>query len=149
MRMHGGVVVVCIALGLFAVSCSNDNNTSGPVREPGRITAGASGIAGQNGKYLAIFVYNYDWFPGAEEPAVGGTLTSITDEDFSYSAAAESLGVEGQPTGHAKVFDGGNYSVVFFVGPVGFAPEHFAEVRAVVDGDITVSAPAWANWQHT
>lgn len=99
-----------------------------------------------------MFVYDFDWYPGVpndpDSGIVGVIGSEITTDSFSFTALIQSVDPEGNPTGEAMVFDPGIYSVVFYVGPAGSAPEYFAEIRATVDGDITVTAPAWGSWQQ-
>ena len=111
--------------------------------------AAAENISGQSGNTLAVAVFDFDWYPGASWDPKALCRTMIESEDFDFAAGVESLDSEGNPTGQAKVLDPGTYSVVFFVGPPGSAPQHFVEVRAAVDGNITVSAPDWKSWEHS
>jgi hypothetical protein len=149
-EMNRNWVVVClitfVSIGLL--SCSGGKKTTAPAPQAGRITARVESIPGQSGNVCAIMAYAVDWQPGAVEPPVAALVAPITAESFSFGGALEARDVNGQTTGQAKMFDPGVYSVVFFVAVPGSPPSIFAEVRASVDGDITVTAPAWANWQH-
>lgn len=137
---------VFVLLGLL--SCSDDGKPSSPTPQPGRITVRVESIPGQSGKVCAVMAYGFDWQPGAQEPFIASIGTPIAEESFSFSGTLQSLNESGQPTGQAKLFDPGVYSVVFFIAAPDGPPSAFAEVRASVNGDITVTAPAWAGWQH-
>ena len=137
-----------LVLGCLGLSCGGDDDSSPIAPQPGTITASATSIQGQNGKYFAVGVFDFDWYPGGPNNPQGVIRASIPGDDYSPSLVVEAIDQNGDPTGEAKTFAGGAYSGVFFVGQPNSAPESFAEVRAAVDGNITVSAPAWAAWQH-
>ncbi|OFW59173.1 MAG: hypothetical protein A2133_00225 [Actinobacteria bacterium RBG_16_64_13] len=119
--------------------------TTGPA-VPGSITATVSSVKGQNGSTLSIGVYDFDWSPGAPNTFVGLIYAPITSDDFSSSVVVTGVGADGSPTKDPAILQPGTYSVVFFVVPPGSPPKIFSEVRAIVAGDITVSAPAWGSW---
>jgi hypothetical protein len=105
-------------------------------------------VLDQNGKLLMVGVFPYDWQPGAEDPPVALLSQWIDSADFSYESTADSVSDNGAPTGTDAILEPGVYSIVFFVIPQGTPPEYYAEVRSGVDGNISVSAPAWENWIH-
>jgi hypothetical protein len=113
---------------------------------PGTITASVAGITGQQGKSLAISVYDFDWAPGSPNTQVAVFRTVINSDDFSTSAVLSAVGADGNPTAEPATLQPGEYSVVFFIVPAGQAPEKFTEVRVTVAGDIQVQAPAWGTW---
>jgi hypothetical protein len=142
-------VPLCFLIPLGLLACSDDGGSTQPPPEPGRVTVEIEAIPGQVGKVVAIMAYSFDWAPGAQEPAVAALGASIAEENFTFTGTLEALNENGQPTGQPKVFDSGVYSVVFFVSDPDQPPSAYAEIRASVDGDITVTAPVWTEWQHT
>ena len=143
-RFDRATAVLLVLLGIVA-GCSRDKSV-GPEPSRGKITAKADGIQGQSGNLYSVSVYAYDWFPGAETPAIAGVRATIPSDVYSPADTMRTLDANGTPTAEPKVFDPASYSVVFFVSVPGFPPRYFAEVRAIVDGDITATAPAWSGW---
>ncbi len=143
LRLAGLVVLACLCL-----SCGSDKKSTPAEPKPGTITAIASAITGQSGKYFAVSVFDFDWYPGAPNNPIGIIRVQIADNDYSANGVVESIDQGGDPIGEPKIFDTGAYSVVFFVGAPDSAPEFFAEIRVIVDGNVTAAAPAWAAWSH-
>jgi hypothetical protein len=145
------ILPVLVSMALTGVMCTKKNSTE-PEPEPvqGKITAVAAGIAGQNGNVYSVMVYESDWAPGSTATVVAGILAPITGDDFSLTQKLHPVDPQ-SPGGYSsedKVFEPKTYSVVFFVSPQGSAPQHFAEVRVAVNGDVTATAPIWADWVH-
>jgi Rrf2 family cysteine metabolism transcriptional repressor len=140
---------VLIGLALMGGGCSDKKSTDPtPDAEPGKITATASGITGQNGSTYLVAVYVADWFPGSTDTVTAGFMTNISSDSFSSTEILHSMNSQWTPSAEEKVFDPGTYSVVFFVAAPGSPPQYFTEIRLKVNGDVTATAPAWANWTH-
>jgi hypothetical protein len=150
MRKRSYFTLTLIGVGIFfgLLSCSEDEEPIAPSPQPGRVSISAAGITGQNGNMFAVMAYGYDWQPGAQDPFLAAHRATIAEDNFSFSDTLQSIDQNGQLTGQAKLFDPGVYSIVFFVAVPNQPPSIFAEVRATVNGDITVTAPAWATWQR-
>jgi hypothetical protein len=133
------LLVILIMMLMFA--CDNE-----PV--PGKITAIASGITGQDGKILAVGAFDFDWSPGISDPGFAGYRTEITGDSFSSSEVLLTLDDQGRTTANDALLDPGTYSVVFVVSAVNTPPEYYVEVRVRVDGDMNATAPAWADWKN-
>jgi hypothetical protein len=146
MQKNPLLFVPIVLIAALALSCGDDSGPTDDYPNLGRITASTLGIQGQTGNLYAVYVYAFDWHPGSPNDIVGIVRGEINTEDFSSTAMVQSVNAQGEPTGQVKTFNPGTYSVVFFVSPPGSPPDHFAEVRATVDGDVTVTAPAWGSW---
>jgi hypothetical protein len=147
-RRLSAVLVIAV---MSLVMCSKDNSVN-PKPEPfqGKISAVTPGVTGQNGNILAVMVYDADWAPGSNIPVVAGLLATITNDDFSLTQNLHPVDSQ-SPGGYSteeKLFEPKTYSVVFFVAPPGSAPQHFTELRVTVNGNVTATAPGWANWTH-
>ncbi|MBN1895839.1 hypothetical protein JW906_15230 [bacterium] len=151
MKPQISMMRIAVMAVLFAAGCSDKKSTD-PEPQPvsGKITATASGITGQNGSVFAVMAYDSDWFPGSEEPVIAGFMTNITSDDFSFTEALHSVDSQAQGgyNSEEKSFEPRTYSVVFYVAAPGNPPQHFAEVRIAVNGDVTAAAPAWSSWAH-
>jgi hypothetical protein len=149
MNLQKRFPLVLVFMFLFVCSCSNNKSTE-PQPVSGKITATAAGITGQNGNVYAVSAYDSDWFPGSEAPVIAGFMVNITNDNFS--STQNLLAVDNQaPSGLSSedmLFEPGTYSVVFFVATLGNPPQHFAEVRVTVNGDVTANAPNWSSWAH-
>lgn len=136
-----------IALWPLGTGCSKSKDDSGsatPVK--GKITVSASGILNQNKNILSVAAYPFDWYPGATGAAIAGYQKKIDSDDFSMTAVLDSLDAAGITTNVEKILDPGDYSVVFYVSAPATPPNHYAEVRVTVNGNMSVNAPAWASW---
>jgi len=133
----------------FVFTCSKNNSTESlPVN--GKITASATGIAGQNGNIYAVSAFDSDWFPGSNSPTIAGIMGTITSDNYSFTQNLKAVDDQalGGLSADDMVFEPKTYSVVFFVAAPGNPPQHFAEVRMEVNGDVTATAPDWASWAH-
>jgi hypothetical protein len=138
-----------VVMAVINWGCTEKKNTNPTApTDPGKITATASGITGQNGSTYMVVAYAYDWQPGAQDSAMAGFLTNISGDNFSSTQILHSMNSQWTISAEEKVFEPGTYSVVFFVAPPGSPPQYFAEIRLQVNGDMTATAPAWANWTH-
>ena len=147
--------VLAVLLVALVTACgSSDSKSTSPTPQPspGKITAIATGITGQTGKTYAVAALDYDWRPGASEPAVGGIMGTISSDDFSFTSVLRITDAQGNLTGNIaqeeKVFEPKTYSVVFFVADPGSPPQYLAEVRISVNGDVRATAPRWVDWVH-
>ncbi|MFC2027748.1 hypothetical protein ACFLU3_03565 [Chloroflexota bacterium] len=139
-------LVFLLVVVMLVCACDSDSDSdSQPV--PGKITAIASGVAGQDGKVLAVGAFDYDWKPGSSDFGIAGYRTQITGDSFSLSDVLRKLDDRGDNTDDEEVFDPGIYSVVFVISTVNTPPEYFVEVRVEVDGDVNATAPAWTDWE--
>jgi hypothetical protein len=119
--------------------------------QPGTITINASGITGhENDGYLILVAVQP---AGDFQTTLGAMCFLITADPFTIPDTIVQ-GLEPQdpnpcsPSGGDKVFDPGDYDVYFQLIQGGQQmPEKTAKVVATVDGDITVSAPAFAEWR--
>ena len=140
---------VWMGLALLGGGCSEKKSTNpSESAEPGKITATAAGITGQNGSTYMVVVYVSNWQPGSTDTVSAGFMTNISSNSFSSTEILHAMNSHYTPSADEKVFDPGTYSVVFFVAPPGSPPQYFTEIRLQVDGDVTATAPAWANWTH-
>jgi hypothetical protein len=139
--------VFLLVVAMLVSACDGDNGAD-PDSQPvaGKITAIASGIAGQDGKTLGVGAYDYDWRPGSPAIGIAGHRTRITGDNFASSEVLLTLDDQREMAADEKVFDPGTYSVVFYIVAGDAPPEAWAEVRVVVDGDVNATAPAWADW---
>ena len=96
-----------------------------------------------------VAAFAYDWQPGATDSAVAGYRTVVSADNFSSTEVLHASDAQWDISEEEKVFEPGTYSVVFFVALPDNPPQFFAEVRSEVNGDITVTAPAWENWVRT
>ena len=144
------LAVVLVTLVGGCGSSSSKSTSPAPQPSSGLMTVTAAGIVGQNGNIYSVAVYDYDWSPGASGPAVGGVIGTISSNDFSFTAVLRVADSQGNPAAatEEKVFEPKTYSVVFFVSVPARPPQYFAEVRVSVNGDVTATAPRWANWTH-
>jgi hypothetical protein len=149
MRCIKLLLSAAVAAAVFSLGCSDKKSTN-PTPSPtrGKITAAASGITGQNGSTYMAVVYAIDWYPGATDTAIAGFRANISVDNFSSTEILHSMNSQWNITAEEKVFEPGTYSVVFFVAPPNSPPQYFAEIRQQVNGDVTATAPAWANWTH-
>lgn len=133
----------------FIFNCSKNNSTeSQPVN--GKITANATGITGQNGNIYAVSAFDSDWSPGSDSPTIAGIMGTITSDNYSFTQNLKAVDDQspGGLSADDMVFEPKTYSVVFFVAAPGNPPQHFAEVRMEVNGDVIATAPDWASWAH-
>jgi predicted HTH transcriptional regulator len=150
MRNFELLLTAFVVIAVISWGCSEKKNTN-PIAptNPGKITATASGIAGQNGSTYLVAVCAYDWYPGATDTAVAGFMTNISNDSFSSTEILHSMNSQLNISVEETVFEPGTYSVVFLVSPPDSPPQYFMEVRLRVNGDVTATAPAWINWTHS
>jgi hypothetical protein len=140
--------IVVIAIWTLVPGCSKSKDNSGSSPVHGKITVSAVGITGQINNIFSVAAYPYDWYPGAAGAPVARIIKSIGSDDYSVTAVLDSLDALGNTTAVEKIFDPGEYSVVFFVSVPANPPSHYAEVRVTVNGNMTVTAPVWTSWVH-
>ena len=148
MKILKVILVFLLVIMMLVVACDEDNGTdsdSQPV--PGKITAIASGINGQDGKGIRVGAFDYNWSPGGTDVPMAGYMEEITGDDFSSSGVLLTFDDQGEMTADEMIFDPGTYSVVFIIFSGG-PPEYFVEVRVEVDGDVEAVAPSWADWNE-
>ncbi len=146
-RIHP--IRLALLLIFVTIGCGDDPPFQIVPQEPGTLTAIARQVPDRQGDIFSIGVWGpgIDWAPGMDaELTVSAARWIIDSDDFSISHTMTEIGVDRNDTGIAKAFEPGDYSVVFFVGDDGAAPDRFAEVRVHVNGDLTVDAPDWSGW---
>ena len=139
-------LVVLLVVMMLVCACDSDNGTdseSQPI--PGKITAIASGIHGQDGKGIRVGAFDYNWSPGGSDIPMAGYMKEITGDNFSSSGVLLAFDDQSKTTADEMIFNPGTYSVVFLIYSGG-PPEYFVEVRVEVDGDVDAVAPAWDDW---
>jgi hypothetical protein len=149
LRVRFKPIRLAILIVLVTIGCGEDPPFEVVPQEPGIITAIARQVPDRQGDFLSIGVWGpgIDWVPGMDaELSVSTARWTIDSEDFSISHMMTEIGIDRTDTGIAKAFEPGDYSVVFFVGYDGEAPDRYAEVRVHVNGDRTADAPDWSGW---
>ena len=139
--------------GQDGADASDASDGGGDVVEPqpGTITVNASGITGhQNDGYLILVAVQP---AGDFRTTLGSLCALITSDPFTLPDTVVQGLEPGDPnpcetSGGDKIFDPGDYDVYFQLLQGGQQmPEKTAKVVATVDGDITVSAPAFTEWR--
>ena len=143
-------LVFLLVIMMLVCACDSENGTdnvtvpdSQPI--PGKITAIASGINGQDGKGIMVGAFDYDWSPGSSDLGMAGYMAEITGDNFLSSDVLRIFDDQGKATDDEMIFDPGTYSIVFIIFSGG-PPEYLAEVRVEVDGDVEAVAPSWSKW---
>jgi hypothetical protein len=141
--------LLAILLSVSAVGCSERTYDEIIPQSPGSITAIAQHVGGHEGDFISVGV----WGPGIDwTPATGAEMASayaqeaIDSADFSMTHTMTEMGRDGSELDVEKMFEPGDYSVVFFIGGAASSYDRFAEIRIHVNGNMFAEAPDSSAW---
>ncbi len=141
--------LLAILAAISVSGCSERTYDEITPQSPGVITAIARHIGERQGDLLSVGV----WGPGINwTPATGAELATayaqdaIDSSDYSMTHTMTEMDREGNETSVAKLFEPGDYSVVFFISGVASPYDRFVEIRIHVNGNMFVEAPDSSAW---